>query len=622
MPFMSSFSGSFSGGRRSNSIKFGLSKRKRIIAHYSPGNSSSYGGSGATLVDLTNNNYDATIVGSPPFNTDNFLIESGDYISTPSLDADINSSSKGHTLEIWCYPTGDGVVAQYCGQATPNTGDHHSAIEIVSGQVEFGLWNGSAISSSGPTGSINLNSWNQIVLTYDGSHIRGFVNGQKVAKTSASWNLPAASDLHVVFGASTTTNQGDGTDFDGNLGTVRIYDRKLTRSLILRNYKHDLETHSVPTYAVTPVSTSQDEGTALQFNVTTTGVPDGKTIYWTVNHTTTSQSDFQEALFGVTAGSTTISNNSASFNVTSVADSLTEGSETYFVEVRIGTGQTTGLIVATSSTVTVNDTSQNSWDPSTDITTVAWIDASDSSSYTTSGTTLTSVTDKSGTYTMTVGGTPTTGNTQNGLNVFDFDGSNEYLQSTTYSTQVSSGNHWCIGVFRYDGTDSTKNSFWSYETNGSPKRDYAVSSGQSNNTWSGELDLDALSSNRISSIIGDKLEWTGLGGLNRTQWYIIAVFFNKTGNQIGLRFDGRTNSFSPVNDYDNSLSTNQELRLMRNRSSVELNGKMGEFFAVASIPGTSGTDLTHLIKAEGYLAHKWGLAGSLPSSHAYKNSAP
>ena len=165
MPFMSSFSGSFSGGRRSNSIKFGLSKRKRIIAHYSPGNSSSYGGSGATLVDLTNNNYDATIVGSPPFNTDNFLIESGDYISTPSLDADINSSSKGHTLEIWCYPTGDGVVAQYCGQATPNTGDHHSAIEIVSGQVEFGLWNGSAISSSGPTGSINLNSWNQIVLT-------------------------------------------------------------------------------------------------------------------------------------------------------------------------------------------------------------------------------------------------------------------------------------------------------------------------------------------------------------------------------------------------------------------------------------------------------------------------
>ena len=250
---MSSFSGSFGAGRRSNSIKFGLSKPKRIIAHYSPGNPSSYGGSGATLVDLTNNNYDATIVGSPTFDTDNFLIESGDYISTPSLDTDINSN-KSHTLEMWCYPTGDGVVAQYCGQATPDTGYHHSAIEIVSGQVEFGLLSISGLISSGSTGSINLNSWNQIVLTYDGSYIRGFVNGQRVTKTSASWYSPADGglQLHMVFGASATTNQGDGTDFDGNLGLVRIYDRKLSRSSILRNYKHDLETHSAITITNTP----------------------------------------------------------------------------------------------------------------------------------------------------------------------------------------------------------------------------------------------------------------------------------------------------------------------------------------------------------------------------------
>lgn len=264
------------------------------------------------------------------------------------------------------------------------------------------------------------------------------------------------------------------------------------------------------------------------------------------------------------------------------------------------------------------------WSPSTDITPVAWIDASDSTSYSRSGTSLTGVTDKAGTYTMTVNGNPVTNSTtQNGLNVFDFDGSSDCLQSTTYSTQVSgSGNHWAIGLFRYNSTSNTKNSFWSYETNQSPKRDYAVSSGASNNTWPGELDLDGLSSNRISSVIGDKLEWTGLGGLNINQWYIIAVFFNKTGNQIGIRFDGRTNTFSPVNDYDNSLSTNQQLRLMRNRSSVELDGQLGEFIAVADIPGTGGTDMSTIEKAEGYLAHKWGRTSALPSDHPYKTSAP
>jgi len=260
------------------------------------------------------------------------------------------------------------------------------------------------------------------------------------------------------------------------------------------------------------------------------------------------------------------------------------------------------------------------WSPANDITTTAWIDASDSSNYSTSGATLTGVTDKSGTYTLTVGGTPTVGNTQNGLNVFDFDGNNEYLQSTTYSAQVSSGNHWAIGVFRFEGTDSTKDSIWSYETNGSPKRDYAISSAASNNTWPGELDLDGLSSNRISSTIGNSQTWNSKS-LTQNQYHIVACWFNKSGNQIGVRVDG-TNAFTPVNDYDNSLQTNQELRLMRNRASVELDGKLAEFFAVADIPGTSGTDISTLEKAEGYLAHKWGLESSLPISHPYKTSAP
>jgi hypothetical protein len=263
---------------------------------------------------------------------------------------------------------------------------------------------------------------------------------------------------------------------------------------------------------------------------------------------------------------------------------------------------------------------QTPWSPSTDITTATWIDASDSSNYSTSGTTLTSVTDKSGTYTLTVGGTPTVGNTQNGLNVFDFDGNNEYLQSTTYSPQVSSGNHWAIGVFRFEGTDSTKDSIWSYETNGSPKRDYAISSGNASNSWPGELDLDGLSSNRISSTIGNLQTWNSKS-LTQNQYHIVVCWFNKSGNQIGVRVDG-TNAFTPVNDYDNSLQTNQELRLMRNRASVELDGKLAEFFAVADIPGTGGTDISTLEKAEGYLAHKWGLESSLPSSHPYKTSAP
>lgn len=264
----------------------------------------------------------------------------------------------------------------------------------------------------------------------------------------------------------------------------------------------------------------------------------------------------------------------------------------------------------------------NEWEP-TDASVVAWIDASDTTSYTTSGSTLTAVTDKAGTYTMSIGNTPTVvTNGLNSLNVFDFNGSNEYLQSTSYSAQTDgSGNHWAVGVFLADTVDADKDSFWSYETNASPKRDYAISSGGGgSNTWPGELDLDGLSSNRISTTIGNKQDWN-LQSVSIDNWVIVSGWFNKTGNQIGNRVNG-SNAYTPVNDYDNSIQTNQELRLMRNRASQELDGRLAEFFAVADIPGTGGTDLTDLEKAEGYLAWKWGLVSSLPSGHPYKNNPP
>jgi hypothetical protein len=255
---------------------------------------------------------------------------------------------------------------------------------------------------------------------------------------------------------------------------------------------------------------------------------------------------------------------------------------------------------------------------------VAWLDASDTSNYSSSGGNLISITDKSGVYgsNMTVGGTPqvlTGASGLNSLNIFYFNGAGEYLQSSNYSSQAVSGNHWAIGVFRFASTNSTQDSFWSYETNASPKRDYAVSSANSSNGWPGELDLDALSSNRISNTIGNAQSWTT--GVSRNTWAIVASNFNKSGNQISIRVNG-ANAFTPVNDYTNSLQSNQELRLMRNRSSQELAGNMAEFFTAGQAPGTGGTDISYLEQAEGYLAWKWGLVGNLPSGHPYKNSRP
>ena len=217
-------------------------------------------------------------------------------------------------------------------------------------------------------------------------------------------------------------------------------------------------------------------------------------------------------------------------------------------------------------------------------------------------------------------GTPNVSTTLNSLKTFTFSGSSEDF-TTNEVLQASSGNHWAVGVFQWNVVDDTKDSFWSTENNTvnavTNKRDYAVSAGNSSQ-FNGELDLDSLSSNRISSTIGDKEAFTNVFGSSST-WQILSVFFNKAGNQIGARISGE-DAFTPVNDYDNSLTPNLDIRLFRNRTNVRMSGKMAEFLTVADVPGTGGTDLSTLEKAEGYLSHKWNV--TLDANHPYYSTAP
>jgi plastocyanin len=102
----------------------------------------------------------------------------------------------------------------------------------------------------------------------------------------------------------------------------------------------------VPGYAITPDANNVNEGSNLTFNVTTTNVADATTLYWTV----TNDSDF-----ATSNGSFTITSGAGSFTVTPTADETTEGAETFTASIR--TGSVGGTIVATSSSVTINDTS-------------------------------------------------------------------------------------------------------------------------------------------------------------------------------------------------------------------------------------------------------------------------
>lgn len=110
------------------------------------------------------------------------------------------------------------------------------------------------------------------------------------------------------------------------------------------------DTSRTPQATFTSVPTSINEGATGTFNVSTTNIDNGTTVYWTINNVTTGSGDFT-----ATSGSFVVSGNAGSFSVTTTADQTTEGAETFTVSVRYGS--TSGTQLAVSASVTINDTS-------------------------------------------------------------------------------------------------------------------------------------------------------------------------------------------------------------------------------------------------------------------------
>lgn len=100
------------------------------------------------------------------------------------------------------------------------------------------------------------------------------------------------------------------------------------------------------TASITP--TNLVEGTQITVTVTTDGVPDGTTLYYTVSGTlgTITASDFVDSSL---SGSFTINNNTGSFTKTVAADGVVEDGEAFVVQIR--QNSITGPILNTSNSV-------------------------------------------------------------------------------------------------------------------------------------------------------------------------------------------------------------------------------------------------------------------------------
>jgi hypothetical protein len=233
---ISSFSGPFSKTFRiSDGFTLG-----GLILRYELADVTSYSGS-ETITDLKGNS-NATLVNGPTYSVNGYINFDGtnDYIVTStSLNSKLLpiNTSKIISHFTWVYPMDNGIIVTEIGTSSaPNlAGWHDSQVEVVSGVLKFRVWPSLSITSSIP---ISLYNWYYVGLTYDGSDLKSYVNGQLAGSVTGFRQTPyeGGAELHYALAATDITNLGDGTYARAKIGAFHVYNKSLSSQEVLNNY--------------------------------------------------------------------------------------------------------------------------------------------------------------------------------------------------------------------------------------------------------------------------------------------------------------------------------------------------------------------------------------------------
>lgn len=170
---------------------------------------------------------------------------------------------------------------------------------------------------------------------------------------------PTSGTIALVSGAATVavTASADVTTEGTETFRIQLRTGSTSGPIVATSTSVTITDTSVtppPTYEIVPNRYGGNEtGTGVSFTILTSNVPTGTTLYYTIAGSySLTASDFTDSAL---TGSFTIIDNYGSIYKAHTTDAITEGVEVYYIQVR--TGSTVGTVVATSSTVIIEDTS-------------------------------------------------------------------------------------------------------------------------------------------------------------------------------------------------------------------------------------------------------------------------
>lgn len=250
-------------------------------------------------------------------------------------------------------------------------------------------------------------------------------------------------------------------------------------------------------------------------------------------------------------------------------------------------------------------TLETPWTPA-EIQTVLWLDASDETTLTVSGGYVQAWSDKSGRGITFHATSASTGPVvvQNGLNSLPVLYSNGIDTSMDAPDPIVSGadDRYVFMVARYEAVTAEEGSLF-------------VMGFDAGNTG----DMFQMTSEFGIRIRGGNQLFSSSANVGT---FDLLEFSSTDGNATGLQIRLNGVYLQQASISDAPLNTNGDSSLFYKPATNPSNAQYSEGYIAETVTLPATASLEERLKVEGYLAHKWGLAGKLAADHPYKNSAP
>jgi Concanavalin A-like lectin/glucanases superfamily len=202
-------------------------------------------GEGTVADDVTGDGHDGAIAGASWFDNGRFgsaLSFDGENDCVTVEDAPDLQLTEELTLEAWVKPEGSGKSEPVIFKEAPYFFGYSLYLGIgESGHMEGLIGEeGYEASVAEDPAKLETNVWSHVALTFDGSHMRLYVNGSLVDTTSAEGAWSSSGPLSIGCSSEFEDN------FDGLIDEARIYNRALSAGEITADMATPIPVPPVP----------------------------------------------------------------------------------------------------------------------------------------------------------------------------------------------------------------------------------------------------------------------------------------------------------------------------------------------------------------------------------------